>query len=105
MASLKNNKLTGPDFEAVETIKASRQLMIEHLYGIFNQSWATGCVPSKWNKSSICPIFKQKGDPMDCRKYRGISLMSHRGKIYERILERRLRVTVEENLSEAQCGF
>lgn len=31
--------------------------------------------------------------------------MSHVGKIYERILERRLRIYMEEMLSEAQCGF
>ena len=31
--------------------------------------------------------------------------MSYAGKLYERILERRLRSKVEEKLSENQCGF
>ena len=59
----------------------------------------------EWNQSTICSIFKNKGDPLECKNYRGISLMSHAGKLYERILERRLRSKVEEKLSENQCGF
>ena len=31
--------------------------------------------------------------------------MSHIGKIYERILERKVRLVVEDKLSESQCGF
>ncbi len=35
----------------------------------------------------------------------GVSLMSHIGKLYERILENRLRSHVESTISESQCGF
>ena len=75
------------------------------LLELFNHAWNTGIVPEEWNLSTICPIFKNKGDPSECTNYRGISLMSHAGKMYERILERRLRSKVEEKLSENQCGF
>ena len=70
-----------------------------------NLAWNTGTVPEEWNQSIICPIFKNKGDPLDCANHRGISLMSHAGKLYERVLEMRLRAEVEELLSESQCGF
>ncbi|XP_060759628.1 protocadherin beta-11-like [Neoarius graeffei] len=51
------------------------------------------------------PIETNKGDPLECKNYRGISLMSHIGKLYERILERRLRQKAESLLSESQRGF
>ena len=65
--------------------------------------WNTGGVPEDWGKDLICPIYK-KGDKTDCSNYRGISLMSHALKVYERILEVRLRGCVE-HLGEWQCGF
>ena len=27
--------------------------------------------PQDWRKSKITPIYTQKGDPLDCGKYRG----------------------------------
>ena len=35
--------------------------------------------------------LKEKGDIQDCGNYRGIKLMSHTIKIWERIIDRRLR--------------
>jgi hypothetical protein len=77
----------------------------QRLLELFNLTYKQGKVPSDWTKSTICPIYKNKGDPSDCKNYRGISLMSHVGKIYERILERRVRNIVEPMLLEQQCGF
>ena len=41
------------------------------------------------------PIYKQKGDPLECGNYRGIKLLEHGMKILEKIIEGRLRKTVE----------
>jgi hypothetical protein len=101
----KNNKSPGPDQIPIEVVKAAGDPMIHFLHKMFNTAYRTGQVPPLWNKSEICPIFKNKGDAQDCKNYRGISLMSHVGKVYERILEHRLRSKVEETLSEEQSGF
>lgn len=79
--------------------------MKQLLLDIFNQSFVFGKVPLEWNQCVICPIYKRKGDPTDCKNYRGISLMSHTAKLYERILERRLKSQVEHRLFENQSGF
>ena len=42
----------------------------------------------------VPPIFK-KGDQRVCSNYKGITLLSHAGKVYSRVLERRLRPIVE----------
>ena len=101
----KTTRLQGPDMIPIETIKAGGQPLKGMLLELFNHAWNTGTVPEEWSQPTICPIFKNKGDPLECKNYRGISLMSHAGKLYERILEKRLRSKVEEKLSKNQCGF
>ena len=49
------------------------------------------------------PIYKQKGDPLECGNYRGIKLLEHGMKILEKIIEGRLRKTVE--IDPMQFGF
>jgi len=61
-------------------------------------------IADKWGNAIICPVYK-KGDKSECGNYRGISLLPHITKIYERFLERRLRTCVEEKLGEWQHGF
>ena len=51
----------------------------------------------------MVPIYKNKGDIQDCGNYRGIKLMSHTMKIWERIINNRIRREV--NISEEQFGF
>ena len=51
----------------------------------------------------IIPIYKEKGYIMqDCGNYRGVKLMSHTVKIWERIIERRLKVLLSQVRSK-QC--
>ena len=45
----------------------------------------------EWRDSVIIAIYKGKGDIQDCGNYRGNYLMSHTMKIWERIIERRLK--------------
>jgi len=61
--------------------------------------------PEDWQKAVIVPIWKKKGNKRDCGTYRGISLLSHSGKIYAKILERRLRPIIDPQLSHCQFGF
>ena len=51
----------------------------------------------------MVPIFKGKGDVLECNKYRGIKLMSHTMKLWERIIEARPREIT--NIADNQFGF
>ena len=51
----------------------------------------------------LISIYKNKGDAQCCGNYRGIKLMSHTMKVWERIIETRLRDRVE--ISKQQYGF
>ena len=59
-------------------------------------------MPEEWRRSVLIPIYKNKGDAQCCGN-RGIKLMSHTMKVWERIIEARLRDRVE--ISKQQYGF
>ena len=59
-------------------------------------------MPDEW-RSMLVPIFKNKGDVQSCSNYRGIKLISHTMKLWERVVEARLRREVMIN--EQQYGF
>ena len=48
-------------------------------------------MPDEWRRSILVPIYKNKGDIQSCTNYRGIKLMSHTMKLWERVIEHRLR--------------
>ena len=60
-------------------------------------------MPKEWRRSVLIQIYNNKGDAQCCGNYRGIKLMSHTTKVWERIIEARLRDRVE--ISKQQYGF
>ena len=60
-------------------------------------------MPDEWRKSTLIPIYKNKNDAQDCGNYRGVKLMSHTMKLWERVVEARLRSLVPT--SNEQFGF
>ena len=60
-------------------------------------------MPEEWRRSVLIPIYKNKGDAQFFGNYRGIKLMSHTMKIWERIVKARLRDRME--ISKQQYGF
>ena len=53
--------------------------------------------------SSLVPLFKGKGDPLNPNSYRGIKLLEHAFKLYEKILDGCLREVVD--IDKMQYGF
>ena len=56
-------------------------------------------------KRELYALYGKQGDKTDCGSYRGVTLLSHAGKLYGRILENRLRTHVESIIGEWQHGF
>ena len=55
--------------------------------------------------ANVVTLYKNKGDRGDCNNYRGISLRSVVGKVFARVVLKRLQVLAEQVYSELQCGF
>ena len=62
-------------------------------------------VPMDWHGACIVPLYKGKGDKWECSNLRGISLLSVVGKLYGRVLIKRVRARTECAIGKAQCGF
>ena len=60
-------------------------------------------MPEEWKTSVVVPIFKGKGDVMDCGAYRGVKLLKHAIKIAERVLENSIRGLIM--IDDMQFGF
>jgi exonuclease III len=103
--SSKNGKATGTDMISNDLYKLGAPITTRWLTRVLQVAYNTGRVPPEWGKAIICPIYKHKGDILRCENYRGISLLNHVTKLYETILEKRVRYIVEEKLGPWQHGF
>ena len=97
-----NNKACGPDGVPVEAIRLLMQYGEDLVLQTMNEALING-MPEMWRSSIITPIFKGKGSAMECSNYRGIKLLCHAMKLYERMVENKLRKQIE--ISSNQYGF
>jgi hypothetical protein len=100
---MKTGKATGPDGIPIEVWKCLGEVGVSWLCRLFNKILVTKKMPDEWRRSIVVPIYKNKGDIQNCTNYRGIKLMSHTMKLWERIIEQRLRKKTK--ISENQFGF
>ena len=101
----KAGKAPGMDECRAEYLKKGGVTMLDWLVRLFNVCFSTGRVPAEWCSACIVPLYKGKGDVHECSNYRGISLLCVVGKVYGRVLIKRIRDMTEGVLSEVQGGF
>ena len=58
-----------------------------------------------WRGARIVPLYKGKGDKCECNNSRSISLLLVVGKLYGRVLIKRVRAGTECAIGDEQCGF
>nr|XP_027232843.1 uncharacterized protein LOC113824304 [Penaeus vannamei] len=100
---MNSNKAIGPDNIPMEAWKSLGEAAVDVLWDLLNKIYEQEKIPSKWRKSTIVPIYKQKGNIQDCTNYRGIKLISHTMKLWERTIG--MRIEAETVISENQSGF
>ena len=103
ISRMKNGKATGMDGIPVEVWKCLGEEGIDMLWDLMKGIYEQEKIPMEWRDGVIIPIYKEKGSIQDCGNYRGIKLMSHTMKIWERIIDRRLRE--ETTIGDEQFGF
>ncbi|WVZ81063.1 hypothetical protein U9M48_028488 [Paspalum notatum var. saurae] len=82
---MKRGKAVGPDAIPIEVWGCLGDIAIAWVTKLFNQILRSNKIPQEW--STLVPIFKNKGDIQSCTNYRGIKLMSHTMKLWERVIE------------------
>ncbi len=87
-------------------IKCGQDSFIKPIHKLFNLVLNSGYYPQVWSKGRIVSLH-QKGDPNIPSNYRGITISSVLGKLFNSILNNRLTDYLDENnmLCPEQWGF
>ena len=103
LKKMTNGKEEGPDQIPVKVWKYLDEEGLEWLTELFNIIFRTAKMSREWKASTVIPLYKNKGDIQDCNNFKGIKLLNHTMKLWERVIERRLRRDVA--ISDNQFGF
>ena len=101
---MKNGKAAGPDGIPAEALKTDRGTAADMLLPLFEKIWEQEEIPTDWKDGHINKLPK-KGDLSSCENYRGITLLSVPGKVFNRILLERMRDAVDVRVRDHQAGF
>ena len=89
--SMKKGKAACCSGLPIDLIKHLGESGVDMMHEILKRVREEEHMPEEWKKSEIVPIYNQKGDPLECGNFRGIKLLEHGMKMFEKIVERRLR--------------
>ena len=103
LRGMKDGKAAGRTEVVAELLKAAGEIGIQWLADLFNKILKEGCIPDDWTRSVLIPLYKGKGDPMECGSYRAIKLLEHAMKVFESVLDKIIRQRVD--LAKLQFGF
>ena len=109
MKAMANAKAVGPDGLLAELLKLGLQqdrTSLLELHRFKTLIWREGKVPQLW-KDAVITVLHKKDDKTEYENYRGISLISHAGKVLLEVVAWRLRAYCEAKglIPEEQCGF
>ena len=92
-----NEKAVGPDGLSAELLKfglqQNRTILLE-FHRLTTLIWREGKVPQQW-KDAVITMLHKKSDQTGCGNYRGISRVSHAGKVLLKVVIRRLSASCE----------
>jgi hypothetical protein len=103
MKKMKCGKAPGPSGVGAELLIAAGEVGITWMVDLCNAILREGKMPEDWSKSWLVSIYKGKGDAMECGSYRGIKLLEHAMKVFERVIESRVRSRCD--IDGMQFGF
>ena len=101
------NTSIGPDRLHYHFFRHLPDSALKFMLHTFNDLWTTGAYPESWREAIVVALPKPGKSRTDPSNYRPISLTSCLGKIFERMVGKRLSWFLEHNklLSKYQSGF
>ena len=103
ITKLKKGTSPGKDGMLVEIFIRAGKKMLEPLLEIFNMIKITKLIPEQWRDVLITMIYKNKGSQLDLVNFRGIFLTLVISKLFERILQERMKTNLKK-VSMYQMG-
>lgn len=108
VSRLPSGKASGPDGIPNEILIAAVKKRPGLFADMYNKCWASGVFPVCWKLAKLVLLHKGQGKPMDqATSYRPLSLLNGAGKLFERLLLKRIYNWLDavEGLSPKQFGF
>ena len=105
---LKRGKVPGPDNIHYEVLRLGTTTSLYHHLGrLFTSSIQLGYIPTAWKIATLHMLLKPDTPPSLTTSYRPISLISSIMKLFERVIEQRLRSHLEHIgfINKHQSGF
>ena len=102
ISRLKSGKATGPDDIPNEVFKEADDHLIGRTTEVMNNIAQRKEIPPQWQEGSLIRLYKGKGKKGKCSNERGITLSSNVGKVFERIMNERMKPQI--NITENQAG-
>ena len=105
---LKRGKAPGPDNIYNEVLRlVTTTSLFHHVARLFTSSIQIGCIPTAWKLATLRMLLKPDKLPSLTISYRPISLMSSIMKLFEQVIEQRLRCYLEDIgfINKYQSGF
>ena len=105
---LKRGKAPGPDTIPNEVLRlGTTTSLFHHLAKLFTSSIQLGYIPTAWKIATLRMLLKPDKLPSLTTSYRPISLISSIMKLFERVIEQRLRFHLEHIgfINKHQSGF
>ena len=100
----KSGKAPGTDIISNEILQAGKPLLPPKISEMFSLAYKSGRIPSEEAKS-LYALYTRIKETIRHAKTRGITLLNHITKLYETILERKLKVLDEPQMGVWQHGF
>ena len=88
----------------LEMLDVAGEVGVKWTGRLLNVCMHDGRIPKVWRMGLIVPIWMRKGDVHDPGKYRGIALLRQVLKLLERVLDARIRRTVEGDFGKNSKG-
>ena len=104
MGDIKKSKSPGIDEIPAELLQATGEEGIDIMWRLCCLIWKTGEWPKDWCRAVFVPLPK-KGNLKECSNHRTISLICHASKVLLKIIIRRLKLKLEQEICDEQAGF
>uniref|UniRef100_A0A914WU64 Endonuclease/exonuclease/phosphatase domain-containing protein n=1 Tax=Plectus sambesii TaxID=2011161 RepID=A0A914WU64_9BILA len=104
LMQMKTGKTPGNDHITTEMLKHSHETLVPVLTRLFNTCLTRQATPKHMADSSTILLFK-KGDPLQLKNYRPISLLSVIYKLLTKVINNRIAHILDESQPPEQAGF
>jgi len=91
LEGVKKGKAAGLTGVTIDLLQAAAMVGLRELTNIMNDKMYGEKIPEDWKSNTTIPIYKGMGDVMEYGKYRRMRLLEHGMKVYEYVLENRIR--------------